>query len=214
MSFYIYTIHNILNNKIYVGKTNNIKNRWTRHRANAVSKNELVKMPIHHAIAKYGLDNFVFSIIQTFKNEVDCLQAETYWIKHFNSINRKLGYNLTKGGIGSSGFKLSQETKDKISKANSGTKRTESTKKVMSDKKKGFQNHFYGKTHSKETKIRNSGENSKSAKLKIREVIEIIDLFKHKIISQKQIAIIYGISQQQVSRIVNGKKWSNVLEIE
>ena|ERR1035437_5672421 len=214
MSFHIYTIHNILNNKIYVGKTNNIKKRWARHVSNAFSKNNLVKKHIHYAISKYGLDNFVFSIIQSFNNEIDCLLAEIYWIKYFNSMNRDLGYNLTEGGGGSSGFKLSQETKDKISKAKLGTKATEFTKKIMSDKRKGHKNNFYGKKHTQKTKIKNSGENSKSAKLILQEVIEIIDLFKCKNFSQKQIAIIYGISQSQISRIVNGKKWSNVLEIK
>lgn len=29
--YYIYTIHNILNNKIYVGKTINLKRRWSSH---------------------------------------------------------------------------------------------------------------------------------------------------------------------------------------
>lgn len=203
MSFYIYTIHNILNNKIYVGKTNNIKIRWARHRANVVSKNKSVKMPIHHAMIKYGIDNFIFSVVQLFDSEKDCLKAEIYWIKYFNSTNRCFGYNLTEGGIGSSGFKLSQEAKDKISKANLGTKRTDLTRKIMSDKKKDSKNHFYGKVHAEETKMKTSGENSKSTKLTTQQVNDIINLISNNTYSQNQLAKIYAVSQQHISRIAN-----------
>jgi group I intron endonuclease len=202
--FCIYMIHNIVNNKVYIGKTNDIKKRWARHRANVASKNMEVKKPIHWAIKKYGLDNFIFSVIQKFTSEEECLKAETYWIRHFKSTNRKYGYNLAAAGMGSSGFQLSQKTKDKISRANKGLKRTESMKKFRSDNMLGSKNHFYGKTHSEEMKIKLSGENSKSAKLSSNQVNDIIYLFNNKIhSSQRQLSKMYCVSQQHISRIIN-----------
>lgn len=47
---------------------------------------------------------------------------------------------------------LSEETKLKISKSNSGKVRNEEFKKYTSERQLGENNHFYGKTHSEETK--------------------------------------------------------------
>lgn len=202
-NFYVYIIHNYINNKIYVGKTNNIKTRWSRHKANMRSRNVSVKKPIHWAMMKYGLDNFDFSVIQTFRSEEECLGAEKYWIKYFSSFNRNFGYNLTIGGSGSSGFKLSQAAKNKISQANKGLKRTDLFKVTRSNNMLGPKNHFYGKIHSENTKLKYSGENSKSAKLSSKQITEIINLFENRTYNQRQLAEVYGVAQQHISRIVN-----------
>jgi len=160
-------------------------------------------MPIHWAIIKYGLHNFIFSKVQSFSNEADCLKAETYWIRYFKSRNENFGYNLTEGGEGSSGFKLSQESKDKISKANKGLKRTDLFKITRSNNMLGTKNHFYGKTHSEKVALKSSGENSKSSKLKSTQIVDIINLFENKTYNQTQLAQIYGVSQQHISRIIN-----------
>lgn len=47
---------------------------------------------------------------------------EIKYIKEYNSKNNKIGYNLTDGGGGMKGYKVSQETKDKISKTLTGRK--------------------------------------------------------------------------------------------
>ena len=45
MSYYIYFIHNIINNKVYIGKTINPKKRWNKH----------IKISLHKALKKYGV---------------------------------------------------------------------------------------------------------------------------------------------------------------
>ena len=55
--FYLYTITNLLNNKIYVGQTVRPKERWSQHKAYA--KNNPVQY-VHRAIKKYGPENFEF----------------------------------------------------------------------------------------------------------------------------------------------------------
>lgn len=52
------------------------------------------------------------------------------------------------------------------------------------------------------------GENHGMAKLKSNDISEIRELYKTNKYYQKQIAEMFGISQQQVSNIVSYKKWS------
>lgn len=50
------------------------------------------------------------------------------------------------------------------------------------------------------------GEQDVSSKLKDKEVIEINELYEKRTFLQREIAVLYGISQAQVNRIVNGKR--------
>lgn len=79
------------------------------------NKYSAVYSVIHKAIAKYGIDSFTYNVFQFFENESDALLAETYWIKFFSTKNRLFGYNLTDGGDGVSGRKVSKETRERIS---------------------------------------------------------------------------------------------------
>lgn len=56
---YIYLFRNKLNNKCYIGKTNNIKRRYSNHISGKTDSY------IHRAILKYGIENFEFLIIDT-----------------------------------------------------------------------------------------------------------------------------------------------------
>jgi predicted GIY-YIG superfamily endonuclease len=89
----IYIIHNIIDNKIYVGKSANPIKRWIKHNSIAQSKRKREKFYLHSAIQKYKKQNFTFSIIQNFKSEQECSLAEIYWINYFQSNNNKYGYN-------------------------------------------------------------------------------------------------------------------------
>lgn len=60
---------------------------------------------------------------------------EIAYIKFYDSYN--CGYNCTLGGDGHLGFKVSEETKQKISKSNTGKKRSAEAKLKMSEIQKG-----------------------------------------------------------------------------
>lgn len=124
---YIYKYTNITNNKVYVGQTNSIQ---TRHKGHA-SCNRID--PFHSAIKHYGMDNFKLTILEhIFDEDKDSLR------NRLNELEKKYiiledskfpnGYNLTDGGEGAPGRKLSDEHKRKISEANTGRKHTEETK--------------------------------------------------------------------------------------
>lgn len=95
----IYKITNKVNNKIYIGQSINIAERWREHRYryNRVEETSY-NYPLYRAFRKYTLDNFSFEIIEecTFE-ELD--KRETYWIQYYNSILPN-GYNQNYGGGG------------------------------------------------------------------------------------------------------------------
>lgn len=103
----IYKYTNKLNNKIYIGMSNDIQRRKHEHQTLA---NRGENMYIHRAIKKYGIENFQFEIIETFDIEDRCLmgEREKYWIQFYDSY--KNGYNETIGGdIQQGRAKLTQE---------------------------------------------------------------------------------------------------------
>lgn len=231
MNFYVYLIHNTVNNKVYVGKTMNPKRRWFGHLSFA--KHYTSNQYIHKAMRKYGSGSFTFSVIQKLSSEFEYNEAEKYWIRYFNSNNPLYGYNLTCGGDGSLGRKQTDYTRKKISDAklntmtgalnpfygqkhtldtkklisakNTGLKRTDDFKKERSIITSGEHNPFYGKKHSTES-LSKMSSNACGVKLSIQQASEIIRMSKQGIY-QKEIASSFGISQQQVSRIINGKRW-------
>lgn len=90
MSCGIYKITNILNQKVYIGQSKNIENRWKAHKC---SKDNSI---IHLAFKKYGLSNFIFEVIEECPVEL-LNEKEIYWINIYNSL-APFGYNMVPGG--------------------------------------------------------------------------------------------------------------------
>lgn len=110
----IYIIKNILDNKIYVGQSVNIKTRWNKHK-------RLLKGNIHgnshlqSAWNKYGEEKFVFEVLlECYREQLD--YWEDYYIEIFRAWINEFGYNYRKCSDGS-GYH-SEETKKKIGDAN------------------------------------------------------------------------------------------------
>ena len=92
---YIYKITNDVNNKIYIGKTeNSIEQRFKEHCRE--SKRERAEArPLYRAMNKYGIEHFHIELVEkTDKPE----EREIYWIEQFDSYHN--GYNATLGGDG------------------------------------------------------------------------------------------------------------------
>lgn len=100
MSQGIYKITNKINNKCYIGKSQNIENRWKQHLYNYKS-NRYPNKPLYKAFLKYGILNFSFQIIENIQNytKEKSDSRQKYWIKYFNSFG-STGYNATEGGDG------------------------------------------------------------------------------------------------------------------
>lgn len=179
--YYIYTIFNSINGKIYVGKTKDPQKRFDKHLKVASYSRAAEKFVVHKAIEKYGKDNFIFSILQIFNNEDGCSSAEKYWIAYFNSNKKEFGYNLTEGGEGCSGRVLSEETRAKI-------------------REKAI-----GRKHSKETLDKMSGENNCHSKLKLSDVLEIRKIQYNS--TFVELGNLYNVSPRTIARAVYNIDW-------
>jgi group I intron endonuclease len=135
---YIYLIENVVNGNVYVGKTLYPQKRWSDHKTSAGLVDDYrTATPLYRAMRKYGLENFTFSIIDEHEDERYALDIlEPKWITYYKDLGKRL-YNLTDGGDGLSGYNHTNETKEKISRANSGRAPSPEVRKRISEKLKG-----------------------------------------------------------------------------
>ena len=121
--------------KYYVGITSqSVIERWN-------NGNGYHNQIFYKAIKKYGWDNIEHYIIAEHLTEDEAKKFEKILINKLksNTYKCKYGYNRTNGGDGTTGFIMSNESKNKISKSHIGEK-----------------NPFYGKIHSKESRLKMS----------------------------------------------------------
>lgn len=86
----IYKIVNDINDKVYIGQSNNPTRRFKEH-CKYAKDNTL----IHKAIIKYGEEHFKMKIIEWTS---DYNNREQYWIKELNTINPN-GYNIVENAF-------------------------------------------------------------------------------------------------------------------
>lgn len=173
----IYMWTNSLTGDIYIGQSADLSKRFRKYFTISYikSRNELI---ISRALIKYGYANFSVAVLE-YCDKSDLCVREQYYLDKFNpqyNILKIAGSSSPPGAVGprgggttpppgasSLGFKHSEETKEKISKALKGIfagdksalfgrNHTEETRKKMSLKKGGENNPLYGKTHSEDTK--------------------------------------------------------------
>jgi group I intron endonuclease len=91
----IYCIKNLINNKVYIGKSINIYERIRQH-INLLNKESLDENRyLINSWKKYGRDSFQYYILEYLeKNEKLLKERELYWIYYYDSINKEKGYNL------------------------------------------------------------------------------------------------------------------------
>lgn len=93
MSCGIYIIKNKINQKIYIGQSVDIEERWVKHCAGyGIAHNSAIDM----AIQKYGKENFTLEIIELCQRE-ELNEKEAYYADLYNSYAPN-GYNINKCG--------------------------------------------------------------------------------------------------------------------
>jgi group I intron endonuclease len=91
---FVYKITNKINNKVYVGYDSYSKNkqhrRWIAHRYNY--KNEKARdynKVLYKAMRKYGIENFIFEVLEECFTFTFLKEREIFWIKYYKSTERK-----------------------------------------------------------------------------------------------------------------------------
>ena len=93
----IYKITNDINDKVYIGKTeNSLERRFAEHCKDS-QKREEEKRPLYNAMRKYGVEHFSIHLIEECDIDASSLR-EQYWIGYYKSYTN--GYNATLGGDG------------------------------------------------------------------------------------------------------------------
>ena len=204
--YFIYVIQNKINNKIYVGYTYNVSVRWRNHKSDAKKGSGY---PIHRAIRKYGWENFHKMIIEEWASLQDTLDAEMFWIAFFrtniNKYGKEYGYNLNDGGSNSSGMlvnKASEETKLKMSKAQSGRKLTEEIKLKISMAKKGKPSPLKGKPITEEHKQNLRKPKTNKPKLRHNLSDDTIKEICNSKLSVRKLAKLHNVGRSTIKNII------------
>lgn len=122
----IYTITNLLTDKVYVGSSVNVARRFTQHR-HLLKKGEHRNKYLQAAWNKYGEEHFEFALMERVRSKELLIAREQFWIDVLNSV--KSGYNLRPDARNQLGFKHSPETKKQMSVRRKGVKHSEQTRK-------------------------------------------------------------------------------------
>lgn len=93
----IYKIENLINGKVYIGQSVQLKKRWGVHKAKAKENKRHDDNHLYSAMKKYGIENFKYDVIEYCSVE-ELNDREIYWISYYDSTNRNKGYNILLGG--------------------------------------------------------------------------------------------------------------------
>lgn len=144
---------------MYVGSTEDpFETRWYRHKYQ-FETNTHPNRHLKGAVKQYGIENFEFEILQECEAEF-CISFEQYWINMLGVADENIGYNLRPNAENNGGHRHTEESKLKIKIGNTGKKRTQTTKDLMSIlmKERIAENGhpFLGRKHKPSTKTKMS----------------------------------------------------------
>lgn len=100
----IYTITNIKNKKVYVGRSVDINTRWKLHKRGLL-KNTHENLLLQRSFNKYGEEYFIYQIIELVDKEELLIEREQYWMDFLKSYNRKIGFNINTNASGGTSAK-------------------------------------------------------------------------------------------------------------
>lgn len=124
----VYVHINKQNGKRYVGITSQkVEYRWNYGEGYKNSPH------FYAAIHKYGWDGFEHVVLFDYLTEQEAKYKEIELIAEWSTRDNRYGYNVSAGGEGAYGYKPSEEVRQKWSASRTGSKRTEETKKRMSE---------------------------------------------------------------------------------
>jgi len=179
----IYMIINVVDKKVYIGQSLNVKKRIKRH-FYELSKEIHPNAHLQRSFNIYGKEKFIASLLENCLDK-DLTEKESYYV---NLVPKELLFNLkavTPGGP------MSEETRKKMSDSAKKYKRQPCKQK---------------------TKVKignaNSGEGNGRSILVGDQVKKIKELLPVK--TNKELSEIFNVSVPTISMIRTGKTWKNV----
>lgn len=179
----IYRILCTESGKVYIGSSVDIHKRLSRHR-------EDLRKGIHHSVLlqrayiKYGKDSFTFIILWECEDYWLTFR-ETEYIRLYDSVNPKFGYNIVLPDFSRPiHHPISEETRQKLKVAHRG-------KNISEEQRK---------------KMRRAGEEHGMSKLSLKDIQSIRDLYL-KGCRQRELSRLFKLSPTQICAIVNNTSW-------
>ena len=203
MIYTVYQHRNLKNGKSYIGMTSREpKKRW---RSGKGYKNNL-RMWSDIQNSDWNKD-WEHEILGQFEDKQEALNIESMFIRLFDSTND--GYNTST--YDSSSYKRTEETRKKMSEAKIGEKHpmfgkhhSEETRNRMSESKTGEKNPNFGKHHSEETRNKMSESKPKKPVLQYSKTGEFIAEYPSIMEASRQT----GCSAPHISSCCKGKRKS------
>jgi len=151
----IYKIINIVNGKVYIGQSKNLKTRYGIH-LYKIKKMEHHNDYLQNAFNKHGEVNFKYEILEEIKDLSLLNSREKFWIDNYGGINSNDNYNLKDPLLN----EYNDYVRKKLSESNAGknnpnygNKWSDKQRKRMSDSIKGKSwEELYGEEKSDEMK--------------------------------------------------------------
>ena len=187
---FIYITTNLINGKRYLGQKSFDKyGDYKNYLGSGVT--------LQKAIDKYGRENFNRNIITFCYSKEELNKAEYDFSAFLNVVESDDWYNLVYGGGTTTGYHLTDKTKEKISKIKTGKHLSEYHKTRISESLKGT---TFSEEHKK--KIANAMTGKKSSRAKAVLCIELNREFTSSYDVKKEL----GISNTCVLNVCNGKQ--------
>ena len=210
----VYIVVNVLNEKVYVGQTNDADKRRLEHFADSEISRSSHK-PLYVDIKKFGKDAFAFSVLSEFDNRDSALEEEENLIKMYKDIGVVV-YNLS-NGVGQKGIPATAETVERIANLNRGKKLTPEHKallasfrvgSVTSDETKAKQSKaLKGRKLSIEQVESMKGERNARSKLTWAKVREIRALYMAGGTTHLKLAKQFGVCKAKIAQVLSNKCW-------
>ena len=151
----MYTLYEIVHRasgRKYIGVTcRDLNVRWNEHCSASSGCHKL-----RNAIQKYGKESFyIKALVKGSRDYIEALEVSV--IKLYKTQEAVYGFNIEGGG--NLQKHISQSTREKISKANKGKKRSEEVIAKIKENSSGENNGMYGKSHTEASKEKISKSN-------------------------------------------------------
>lgn len=148
----IYIIKNVINKKLYIGQSLDIKTRWSKHKSDFI-KNRRENIYFINGLNKYGIENFKFKILILLPPNKKLLNLfEKFFIWLFNSKIPN-GYNAGEGGNSTSGWIPTSEQIENMKQGRLKNKKYKDIKiKIKTKYKNAGYSKYLGVTYSKRFK--------------------------------------------------------------